>query len=96
MIFLRKKNPAKITNTWRPNNQWMKSVEIKEEIKKKIPRDTWKWKHNDPKPTGHSKSNSKKEVDSNTILTSRNKKNINKQPYLIPKATKERTNKAQS
>ena len=34
----------------------------------KIPRDKWKWKHNDPKPMGCSKSSSKREVYSNTIL----------------------------
>ena len=53
------------------NNQW-----ITEEIKgnKKIPRDKWKWKHDNPKPTRHSKSSSKREVYSNTILG--NKKNL--------------------
>ena len=35
---------------------------------KKIPRDKWKWKHNDPKPMGCSKSSSKREVYSNKIL----------------------------
>ena len=33
-----------------------------------IPRDTWQWKYNDPKPMGHSESSSKREVYSNTIL----------------------------
>ena len=28
----------------------------------KIPRNTWQWKHDDPKPMGCSKSSSKREV----------------------------------
>ena len=48
------------------NNQWI-TEEIKVEIKK-IPGDNWKWKHNDPKSMGHSKSSSKKEVNSDTSL----------------------------
>ena len=35
---------------------------------KKIPRDKWKWKHSDPKPMGCSKSSSKWEDYSNTVL----------------------------
>ena len=47
------------------------------------------------KPTGHSKSSSKREVYSNTSLPQETK-NL-KQPKLIPKATKERrTNKTQN
>ena len=42
--------------------------------KKKIPRDKWKQKHNEPKPTGHSKSSSKREVYSDTSLYQETKK----------------------
>ena len=35
---------------------------------KKIPGDKWKWKHNDSKPMGRSKSSCKGEVYSNTTL----------------------------
>ena len=49
------------------NNQWV-TEEDKKEIKKKIPRDRWKWKHDDPKPIGCYKSSSKNDVCSNTIL----------------------------
>ena len=46
---------------------------------------------------GHSKSNSKKEVDGNTMLTQETRKISNKQHNLTPKATRERrTNKTQS
>ena len=38
------------------SNQWI-TEEIKEELKKKIPRGKWKWKHDDPKPMGCSKKN---------------------------------------
>ena len=60
----------------------------------KIPRDKWKWKHDDPKLTGCSKSSSKMEVYSNIILPQETRKVSNKQPNLTPKATRERrTNK---
>ena len=48
------------------NGQW-----ITEDIKRgnqKIPRDKWKWKHDDLEPMRHSKSSSKREVYSNTSL----------------------------
>ena len=67
-----KKKLEKNTITWRLNNmslnnQWV-TEEDKKEIKKKIPRDRWKWKHDDPKPIGCYKSSSKNDVCSNTIL----------------------------
>ena len=43
------------------SDQWI-IEEIKEEIKKKIPRNKWKQKHDDPKLTGHSLNSSKREV----------------------------------
>jgi len=61
----------------------------------KIPRD--QWKHNDTKPMGCSKSSSKREVYTNTILSQEIRKISNKQPNLTPQATRERsTNKIQS
>ena len=45
---------------------------------------------------GYSKSSSKKEVYSNTILPQETRKISNKQPNLTPKATREQTNKIQS
>ena len=76
------------------NNQWV-TEEIKEEIKK-IPRNKWKQKHDDSKPMGCSKSNSKREVYDDTSLPQETRKISNKQPNLTPKATRERTNKTQS
>ena len=49
---------------------------------KKIHTDKWKWKHNSPKPTGCSKSLSKREVYSNTILPQETRKISIKQPNL--------------
>ena len=49
----------------------------------KIPRDKWKWKLNDPKPVGCSKSSSKREVYSNIVLPQEARKISNKQPNLI-------------
>ena len=76
-----------------PNNQWI-TEEIKEEIKK-IPRDKWKWKHDDPQPMGHRKSSSKREVYNDTSLPQEIRKISNKQHNLMPKASRERTNKSQ-
>ena len=57
----------------------------------------WQWKHNDPKPMGHSKSSSKREVYSNTILPLETRNISNKKPNLTPKAIRERrTKKPQS
>ena len=41
---------------------------------KKILGDKWKWKHGNPKPIGHTKSRSKREVYSNTILPQETRK----------------------
>ena len=60
----------------------------------KIPKHKWQRKHNNLKPMGCSKSSSKREVYSNTILPQETRKISNKQPDLTPKATRERrTNK---
>ena len=50
----------------------------------KIPRDKWKQNHNDPKPMKYSKSGSKREVYSNTILSKETRKIFNKQRNLTP------------
>ena len=56
-----------------------------------------KQKHNEPKPMGHSKSSSKKEVYSNSISQQETRKISNKQSNVILKATRERrANKTQS
>ena len=76
------------------NNQEI-TEEIKEEIK--TPRNKWQWKHDDPKPMGCSKSSSKREIYSTTILPQETRNISNKQPNLTPKETRERrTNKTQS
>ena len=48
-------------------------------------KNKWQWKHNNPKPIGCSKSSSKKEVYSNTILPQEKRKISNKQPNLTAK-----------
>ena len=50
-------------------------------------------KNNNPKPVGCSKSSSKREVYSNTILPQESRKISNKQPNLTPKAIRERRTK---
>ena len=60
----------------------------------------WRWKHDDPKPMGCSKSSSKREVYTNTILLQETRNISNKQPNITPKAIRERrrttTKKTQS
>ena len=62
----------------------------------KIPRDKWQPKHDNPKPKVLSKNSSKKEAYCNTILPQETRKITNKQPYITPKATRERINKTRS
>ena len=49
--------------------------------------------HHNPKPMGCSKSSSKREVYSNTLLSQETGKISNKQPNLTPKAIRERRTK---
>ena len=59
----------------------------------KIPGDKWQQKHDNLKPMGCSKSSSKREVYSNSILTQETRKTSNKPSNLTPKATRERRTK---
>ena len=72
------------------NNQWI-TEGIKED--KKVPRGKWRWKQNNPKPMGCSKSSSKREVYSNTILPQETRNISNKQPNFTPRAIRERRTK---
>ena len=51
-----------------------------------MPRDRGQQKHDDPKPMEHSKSSSKRDVYSNTLLPQETVSN--KQPNLTPKKQK--------
>ena len=68
------------------NNQ-----QITEEIKnKKMHRNEWKWKYNNPKPVGHSKSSAKEKVHSNTgIHQETNKSQINNLTLHLKQLEKE-------
>ena len=88
-----RKKPVKNTNTWRLNNTLLNNQEITQEIKE----ETKKYLETNDKenmmtqnPMGCSKSSSKREVYSNTILPQETRKISNKQPNLIPKAIRER------
>ena len=52
----------------------------------------WKWKHNNPKPMGFSKSSTKGKVHSNTSLPQETREKSNKLPDSTPKATIKRRN----
>ena len=53
-------------------------------------RNNWQWKHNNSKPMGCSKSRSKREVYSNTILPQETRKTSNRQPNFTLKTTGKR------
>ena len=75
---------AKQNTTKSPRDHWRNQ---------KIPRNKWQWKYDDPKPMGYSKSSSKREVYSNTILPQETRKISSKLPKLTPKGTRKlRTN----
>ena len=76
------------------NNQ-----QIPEVVKKEINKNTWRQMntiYDDPKPMGHSKSSSKREVYSNTSLYQDLRISSNKQFKLTSKELGERTNKTQN
>ena len=67
---------------------FLNNQQVTEEIKKgnqKISRNKWQWKHNNSKPMGCSKSSSKREAYSNTILPQEKRKISNRQPNFTPK-----------
>ena len=59
----------------------------------KIPRDKWKWKHNDPKTMGCSKISSKREVYSNTIVSQETRKISNNLTLHLKQLEKEEQTK---
>ena len=76
------------------NNQQV-TEETKREIKK-ISRNKWQWKQDNPKPMGCSKSSSKREVYSNTILPQETRKTLNRQYNFTPETTWKRTENPQN
>ena len=54
---------------------------------KKVSRNKWQWKYNKSKPMGCSKSSSKRNVYSNTILPQEIRTTSNRQPNFTPKTT---------
>ena len=59
----------------------LSNQQITEEIKKRnqnMSRNEWKWKHNNPKPMGLSKSSAKGKVHSNTTLPQETRQKWNK------------------
>ena len=86
-----KKNTVRNTNTWRLHNTFLNNQQVTEEIKREIKISRNKWKHDNSKPVGCSKSGSKKEVYSNRILPQEIRKTLNRQPNFIAKTSGERT-----
>ena len=55
-------------------------------------RNEWKWKHNNPKPIGLSKSSAKGKVHMNTSLPQETREKSNKKPNSTPKANRKGRN----
>ena len=68
------------------NNQ-----QVTEEIKSS--RNKWQWKRDNSKPMGCSKSHSKRDIYSNTILPQETRKTSNRQPNFTPKTTGKKNKK---
>ena len=83
-----KKKTVRNTNTWRLKNTFLNNQQVTEEIKREIKKFqkqmTMKTRQ---LKTGCSKSSSKREVDSNTILPKETRKTSNRQPNFTPKTT---------
>ena len=62
--------------------------------KKKNSRNKWQWKHDNSKSIGCSKSSSKREVYSNTILPQETRKTLNRQTLHLKQLGKEEEKKA--
>ena len=79
---------AKQCVTKYPRDHWRK-----QRRNKKVHRNKWQWKQDDPKPMGGSKSSSKRDVYSNTISPQETRKISNKKSNPTPKAIRERRTK---
>ena len=95
-----RKVSVKNTNIWRLNNTLFNNQEVSEEIKEEIRKylETKDSENTTPQkncfcciPMGCSKSSSKREVYSNTILPQETGNISNKKPNITPKAIRERT-----
>ena len=92
-ISVTRKITVRNTNTWRLNT-FLTNQQVTEEIKKEIKKFL---EANDnenttsQKPMGCSKSSSKREVYSNTILPQETRKTLNRQPNSTSNTTGKRT-----
>ena len=96
LISVTRKKTVRNTNIWRLNNTFLNNQQVPEEIKreiKKISRNKWQWKHDNSNPMGCSKSSSKREVYSNTILPQGTRKMSNRKSNFTPKTTGKRSTK---
>ena len=88
-----KKKTARYTNTWRLNITFLNNQQVTEEIKREIKKFQETNDNENSKPTGCSKSSSKREVYSNTILPQETRKTLNRQLNFTPKTTRKRRTK---
>ena len=91
-----KKKAVRSTNTWRLNNTFLNNQQVTEEIKREIKKfleTSDNEKNDNSKPMGCSKSSSKKDVYSNTVLPLEIRKILNGQPNFTPKTTGKRRTK---
>ena len=88
-ISITREKNVRNTKTWRLNNTFLNNQWVTEEIKREIKTFLETNDNENSKPMGCSKSSSKREVYSNTILPQETKTS-NRQPNFTPRTTGER------
>ena len=91
--YKKEKKTVRNTNTWRLNSTFLNNQQVTEEIKREIRKfleTNDNEKHDNSKPMRCSKSSSKREVYSNTILPQETRKTSNRQPNFTSKITGKR------
>ena len=90
-----KEKTVRNTTKWKLNNTFLNNQQVTEEIKKFLEANDNE-NTTSQKPMGCSKSSSKREVYSNTILPQETRKTSNRQPNFTLKTTRKRTENPQN
>ena len=89
----KKKKPVRNTTKCKKHASKQPTSYCRNQRNLKISRNKWQWKHDNSKPMRCSKSSSKGEVYSNTILPQETRKRLNRQLNFTPKTTGKRRTK---
>ena len=73
-------------------SEWTTNHRRNKKRNQNMHRNKWKWKHDNLKPVGFSKSSAKGKVQSSTSLPPETREKLNEWPNLVTKATRKRRN----